>query len=391
MTLPPLERYAGREQAYVKHHFLATYIERLLHKVAGSFDEIVYVDGFSGPWQSADEDFSDTSFGIALNALRTAKASWKGLGRQVSMSAVLVEKRPPAFATLQTLQPKYPDVRIDSLNGDFRELIGLIGQAIPKRAFAFILIDPKGWRIPMTALAPLLARSITEVLFNFMFDFINRAASMRATVTVEGLNELLPIGGWREALADVDANVLEPDRPNARKQILISAFRQVLGNLGNYPFVADVPVLRPLKDRTLYSLVYATRNDAGIEVFRDCQIKTLDAQDTVRSGAKIAAVQAQTGQSDMFATVQGLGPDLTAEYLKGERNKAEDLLIALVRSEPLVTWAKLWPQILARHAIRRPELNAIAARLRQDGQLVFPDWEPGKRVPQPHYRLSAPD
>ena len=76
MTLPPIERYAGREQAYVKHYFLSTYMESLVYKVAGSYKQVVYVDGFSGPWQSTEEDFSDTSFGIALPALRAAKESW---------------------------------------------------------------------------------------------------------------------------------------------------------------------------------------------------------------------------------------------------------------------------------------------------------------------------
>jgi hypothetical protein len=70
MTTPPFERYAGREQAWVKHYFLGNYLERLVHKVAASFDTIVYVDGFSGPWKSEAEDFADTSFGIALEALR---------------------------------------------------------------------------------------------------------------------------------------------------------------------------------------------------------------------------------------------------------------------------------------------------------------------------------
>lgn len=34
MTTPPFERYAGREQAWVKHYFLGNYLERLVHKVA---------------------------------------------------------------------------------------------------------------------------------------------------------------------------------------------------------------------------------------------------------------------------------------------------------------------------------------------------------------------
>jgi hypothetical protein len=64
-------------------------------------------------------------------------------------------------------------------------------------AFAFFFIDPKGWRIPLARLQPLLARSKSEVTFNFMFEFINRAASMSEPVTVAGLNELMPHGDWR--------------------------------------------------------------------------------------------------------------------------------------------------------------------------------------------------
>src|SRR5665213_2246368 len=64
-----LSDYAGREQSYVKHVFLERYLERLAHKIASSHPHIVYVDGFAGPWQSANEKFEDTSFGIALSAL----------------------------------------------------------------------------------------------------------------------------------------------------------------------------------------------------------------------------------------------------------------------------------------------------------------------------------
>ena len=73
--------YAGREQSYVKHVFLERYLEALVHKTASKYSNIVYVDGFAGPWQSANEQFHDTSFGIALAALRNAKASWKKNGR----------------------------------------------------------------------------------------------------------------------------------------------------------------------------------------------------------------------------------------------------------------------------------------------------------------------
>lgn len=73
-----IEDYKGREQAYVKHVLLEQYLQALVHKTASVYPHIVYVDGFAGPWQSANENHEDTSFGIALRALRTAKAAWKG-------------------------------------------------------------------------------------------------------------------------------------------------------------------------------------------------------------------------------------------------------------------------------------------------------------------------
>ena len=72
-TMVSLDDYVGREQSYVKHVFLERYLEALMFKTASVYNHIVYVDGFAGPWQSANEQFEDTSFGIALNALRRAK------------------------------------------------------------------------------------------------------------------------------------------------------------------------------------------------------------------------------------------------------------------------------------------------------------------------------
>src|SRR5258708_1248376 len=77
VNMVALGDYAGREQSFVKHVLLESYPEKLVHKVASRYDQIAYVDGFAGPWLSANERFEDTSFGIALSALRRAKATWK--------------------------------------------------------------------------------------------------------------------------------------------------------------------------------------------------------------------------------------------------------------------------------------------------------------------------
>jgi three-Cys-motif partner protein len=386
VSLPSLANYVGREQAYVKHYFLATYLEILVHKVARAYDELVYVDGYTGPWKSKDEEYADTSFVIALDALTAARRTWQGHGRDVRMKAILVEKRTSAHAELLKLQPRYPDVDIVPMNGDFRSEISSILSAIPQRAFAFFLIDPKGWRINIEKITPLLCRANSETLFNFMFEFINRAASMTAPDTVQGLDELLPIQGWRSELAAVEG-APEKSRPELRKRILIDAFRRVLTERGNYPYVADVPVLRPLRDRQIYSLIYATRSPAGIDVFRNCQIKTLVEQEAVRSATKVALQGATTGQADFFGTSIGLGPDPIEAFLDRQRQEAEKTLMDILGRSKQMTWGKLWPLVLARHAVRRPELNAIAAKLKKEGKVAIPALRAPKRVPSDEFEI----
>ena len=303
------------------------------------------------------------------------------------MKALLVERSPKAFRALERLQAAYPDIQIKAFNADFRSVMIQLIAEIPKSAFAFLLLDPKGWRIPMKQIAPLLRRPNSEVLFNFMFEFVNRAASMSTPATVAGLDELLPFGPWREKLAMVGAGKGEK-RVAARKTVLIDAFRKVLRELGNYKYVAEVPVLRPVRNRLLYSLVYATRNAAGIQVFRESQIKTLREQDAVRSATK-AKASGSAGQSEMFGTPEEMGPDLTQQFLRGERVAAECALIEIAPMAPeTITWEALWPQVLALHAVRLTELNGIAVKLRAEGRLLFPDWQPGRRVPQPAYRVQ---
>lgn len=159
MPLGPAN-YLGREQAYVKHHFLAEYLERLIFKIASGYDEIAYVDGFSGPWQAKGERFEDTSFGIALRALTRARQSWATMKhparrRQVQMTAHLVEKDKNAFARLDALQNMFPDVLLVRHNGDFVEIAPSIADSLLPRAFAFVLVDPKGWKVDLSAIAPL--------------------------------------------------------------------------------------------------------------------------------------------------------------------------------------------------------------------------------------------
>jgi three-Cys-motif partner protein len=382
-----LADYIDREQAYVKHVLLESYLERLVHKVASRYDHVAYVDGFAGPWQSANERFEDTSFGIALNALRSAKATWKQHRRDVRMSAFLVEKNKTAYSRLAQVPAKYPDLMVKPHCADFLEVVPSILNEIPPSAFAFFLIDPLGWGVALKTLAPLLARPNSEVVFNFMFDFINRAASINDPKVVAGLDELIPFGNWRAALAEGESNGgLSSEE---RKEILVNAFSNSLRQIGKYEYVAETAVLRPTKNRALYSLLYCTRNKAGIEEFRKCQIAALQEQSRTRAAVKIGHAETTSGQGEIFQSLHEMGPDELVKYLQSEREAATPRILELTPAQPnSIRYDRLWPQILARSVVTKVDVNKIVARLRAENSLLIPDWEKRRQVPQDHYRLQ---
>jgi three-Cys-motif partner protein len=378
-----LEHYIGREQSYVKHVFLESYLERLAHKVASRYSQVVYVDGFAGPWQSANEQFEDTSFGIALNALRLAKASWKEQHRDVHMTAYLVERDEDSYKRLATVQSRFSDITIRTYNEDFLTVLPKILRDISGDAFAFFLLDPKGWRIPLKKIEGLLKRQRSEVIFNFMFEFINRAVSIRDAQIEAGLNELIPVGDWREGLQDA--------QPTRRKTIIVNAFAQSLKTLGNYEYVAETTVLRSVKDRPIYCLFYATRHPKGIEVFRDSQIAALREQSKTRAATKLKRAASESGQGEMFESLHDMALDKLELFFASECTDAERTLLELVPQAPnYIKYENLQAHVMARHVIRFTEVNKIATRLYKEKKLLFPNWEAGKRKPQPEYRTQRP-
>lgn len=220
-----------------------------------------------------------------------------------------------------------------------------------------------------------------------MFEFINRAADVEQPKVVAGLDELIPLGNWRAALADRERNGgLSPEE---RNEILVNAFSDSLRQIGNYGYVAETAVLRPTKDRPLYSLLYCTRRKEGIDVFRDCQIAALEEQSRTRAAVKIGHAETTTGQGEIFQSLHEMGPDDLLKYLQSERAAATRKVLGLTPTQPnAIQYDQLWPQILARSVVKKVDVNNIVARLRKENKLLIPDWEKNRRVPQDGYRLQ---
>ncbi|WP_338303346.1 hypothetical protein [Erythrobacter sp. Dej080120_24] len=70
----------------------------------------------------------------------------------------------------------------------------------------------------------------------------------------------------------------DDEGPAVRKEALLLCFKEAVRDVFGFRYAADVDVRHGSKDRTLYFLVYGTREPAGIEVLRECQVKALEAQ-----------------------------------------------------------------------------------------------------------------
>jgi three-Cys-motif partner protein len=235
--------YAGREPAFVKHTFLDKYLPALIGRVGAYYDKFVYIDGFAGPWKSvAGDSFADTSFGIALRHMTAQKAYFAARNRDVRMKAYLVEKDSGTFAALQNAIEAFPDVECLPLHGQMEKHVAAILADIPRQAFSFSLIDPKGFP-DMERIMALIRRPNSEGLVNFMFDFANRFAG---TTLIPALEQWLSNDGeatWRKEVDRLSKN----EREDKLEQLVVEKLRNDAG----YTYAPVISVDKPLHDRTL--------------------------------------------------------------------------------------------------------------------------------------------
>lgn len=301
MNLIP-DLYRDRIPALIKHTLLEAYLEKLVMIIGMSqrqkgSAEICYVDCFAGPWQSDDPKLEGTSIALSLRTLADCKEKLATLGVEVRMRALFVEQDSKAFARLSVYLETEASktVEASALQGDFVELRPDIMRWAGDRGFAFFFIDPKGWTpIVIDSLKPLLARRQSEFLINFIYEFINRTASI-----AEFRDDMRRLLG-----REVDIEGLSPGE---REQALVGAYREGLKDCvpaGRPPFnarTAYVSVLHPEQQRTKYHLVYLSSHPTGIIEFMKIS-ETVDiVQARVRMASQVDAKAKRAGMNDMFA------------------------------------------------------------------------------------------
>lgn len=187
--------YSGREQTKAKHFILKHYLEALAFKVL-TFSNITYVDGFSGPWETRTENFSDSSFMIAIDVLRDAqKKIFEREGKRRRIRCFFSESNLASYKQLQAAVAPFhrpdEDFEIKTYQGKFEDAVGEI-LAFIGTSFPLIFIDPTGWTgYPFDKIKPLFSRPKCEVVINFMYEFVNRFSHSEDEDIIASLNPIL--------------------------------------------------------------------------------------------------------------------------------------------------------------------------------------------------------
>lgn len=383
-TVPDI--YEGREPALIKHALLESYLETLVLTIGmgtkgEARPEICYVDCFAGPWGSEDENLDGTSIALSIKTLVACKTKLASLGVDARMRALFIEKDKAAFQRLSDFlnrsAPK--EVESDCMSGNFVDLRSDLLKWCGSASFVFFFIDPKGWTpVIIDVLRPLLQRRRSEFLINFIYDFINRTASMT---------------GWQDEMRrllgrSVDLTDMSPTQ---REDALLSAYRESLkqcvppGRANYRPRTAYVSVLHPLHARTKYHLVYLSSHPLGIVKFMNASERVDIVQARVRAVKQLDERTKKSGVLDLFvdeaAEVAGEGrsspdevDDFWREYLAAGARRIDTAAFADILES--TNWLP-------------GELQAALVRLIKAGELENLDAGDSKRPKKPlHFDKS---
>ncbi len=372
---PVNDPYHGREATQAKHFILERYLQALAFKVL-TFNDLTYVDGFSGPWKTGTEDFSDSSFMIAIRTLTEVQEKLhRDRGVRRNIRCFFSEDDPGTFAKLERSVRQFhkPDngFVVKTFSGRFEDAVDDIQKFIGS-SFPLIFIDPTGWTgYPLDKIKPLFVRHKCEVLINFMFDHVNRFSYSLDEATVRSIDPILGGSGWQDRL--------DPDLSRGRAAEKL--FRETLKDVGDFKYVVSTEIDKGAIDRLHFFITYGTKHLEGLKVFRETEYRARRLHERNRANAKERKRRERTGIDDLFSDHQAAVKESMIDAIVEEKCAlaATDLMETLSRRDT-VRFDSVVGELLERHMLRETNIKDICVALVVAGQ-IEDTWGERSRKP----------
>jgi three-Cys-motif partner protein len=349
--------YSGREQTKAKHFILRHYLQALAFKVL-TFSDITYVDGFSGPWRTQSENFSDSSFKIAISVLQAAQKHMRSVDHRRRIRCFFSESNAEAFAQLRDAVAPFhkpeEEFEIKTYFGRFEDSVSEI-EAFIGNSFPLIFIDPRGWTgYPFDKIKALFARPKCEVLINFMYDHVNRFAHSDDEDIIASLDPILGGPGWRDRL--------DPKLP--RGLAVEKLFRETLRSVGNFDFVISTKIDKATAERPHFFIAYGTKSSAGLKAFRQTEYDALRKHAMNRATAKEKKREEQSNTVDLFAGYHAEMQEATIDQIVEEQKElASDELMAILQRRGPTSFFSAVVDLIQAYMLRETNIKDICVDL----------------------------
>ena len=368
--------YVDREQTRAKHFILERYLQALAFKVLRSWD-ITYVDGFSGPWEFRTDDFSDTSFMIAIHVLKEAQRKIEeqtGVRRKIKCffsekDAVAYQRMAAAVAPFNRPNERF---EIKTFQGEFVDAVDEI-KVFVGQSFPLIFIDPTGWTgYPFTKIAPLFAARKCEVIINFMYGFISRFISHPDEKITASLDPILGGPGWKERL----------DPQMKPGQAVERLFRETLKAAGKFDHVVSTRIDKNTQERPHFILAYGTKDRSGLKAFRETEYEALREHARNRSAAMTRKRESKSGTAELFADHEANVREASVDDIVTEQKAlAKDGLLQMLAEGGPQSFAKVVDALLQAFMLRETNVKDICVDLAREGKIQN-TWGAGNRKPR---------
>jgi three-Cys-motif partner protein len=370
-----MNTYVGREQTQAKHFILRRYLQALAFKVLRGWD-ITYVDGFSGPWESKQDDYSDTSFMIAIQVLKEAQRKIEeqtGVRRKIK--CFFTEKDAVAYrqmaAAVALFNRPGEGFEIKTSHGEFVDAVEEI-IAFVRQSFPLIFIDPTGWtEYPFTKIAPLFAPSKCEVIINFMYGHISRFISHPDEKITASLDPILGGPGWKDRLDPLM-------KPGPAVELL---FRETLKAAGKFDHVVSTKIDKSTQERPHFFLAYGTKNRSGLKAFREIEYEALREHARNRSAAMTRKREGKSGMIELFADHDADVREASVDdIVKEQKALAKEQLSQMLAKSGAWQFAKVVDVLLQAFMLRETDVKDICVELSREGKIQN-TWGRGNRKP----------
>ncbi|MEY9772149.1 three-Cys-motif partner protein [Sinorhizobium fredii] len=362
------ETYDGRLQTEAKHIILRHYLQELalITFQAGYYPVLTYIDGFSGPWESKGDDYSDTSFMIAIKVLKDVQDQLGARGLRPIVKCFFAERKASSFAELDRMVKPYhapaEGFHVATFKGKFEDAIPDI-MAFAE-GFSLTFIDPTGWtNYAFDKIAPLLKRTPGEVLVNFMYDHISRfATSWDKPEIIESFNGILR-PGWPDRID----KLLPPGKGAER------LFKKEFKEAGGFKFVVSTPI-KKLAERIHFCITYGTRHPKGLKVYRGVEYMALREHDFRRFESNLA--KEVSGAQEFMFTADDLHQKSTmdAELAAEKKAAAEWLESRLREGGRSLLFQGVWHAMLETFTLRWTDARDVCKEMADRG-IILRTWK----------------